>query len=275
MTIAPGAKLDGRRPPGRRGPWTACVKDYFVEQADYQRWACAELFRALDTLGDDQRRADVGLFFKNIHKTVDHILVVTRNWKARLSGEFEKVTGYDVLLYPDWKELKDAVLEEFTRLGNWLSGKKPEWFGESIDYPGSDGKMRRVAVADGLIHIMTHAVHHRGQISAVCTRLGAPSPEMDFVFYAVQGRTSPLRGGKHRTAAGDTTARTQDDSRDGGGRAMQGAIAEQRSRMPYRDVPMPRAQDDVQDAQVSRAQGRAGATAQERPPGATRGRGKC
>ena len=39
---------------------------------------------------------------------------------------------------------------------------------------------------------------------------------------------------------------------------MQDAIAEQWSRMPYRDVPMPR------------AQGRAGATAQERPPRAAK-----
>ncbi len=159
------------------------MKNYFAEQADYQRWACAELFHSLDTLSDDQRRADVGLFFKNIHKTVDHILVVTRNWKARLAGEFEKVTGYDVLLHHDWQELKRAVLDEFTNLGKWLSEKQPGWFNETVEYPGSGGKRKRVAVADGLIHIMTHAVHHRGQISAVCTRLGAPSPEMDFVFY--------------------------------------------------------------------------------------------
>lgn len=159
------------------------MKDYFIEQAGYQRWACAELFHSLDGLSEEQRQTDQGLFFKSIHKTVDHILVVTRNWRARLSLEFDRVTGYDVLLVADWGPLKQAVLDEFSQLGEWLAEQPPGWVVSELEYPGSDGKMRKVAVCDGLIHIMTHAVHHRGQLSAVCTRLGAPSPEMDFVFY--------------------------------------------------------------------------------------------
>ena len=70
------------------------MRDYFIEQADYQRWASAELFKSLDSLSDEQRQADISLFFRNIHKTVDHILVVTRNWRARLAGEFSKVKSH-------------------------------------------------------------------------------------------------------------------------------------------------------------------------------------
>lgn len=159
------------------------MKNYFIEQADYQRWANNELFKSLDTLSDPQRREDHGLFFRDIHKTVDHILVVARNWRARLSGEFDKVTGYDVVLHQDWSALKAALDDEFRFIGEWLETKTRDWFESELEYPGSDGKMRKVMTQDGLIHIMTHAVHHRGQISAVCTRLNAPSPEMDFVFY--------------------------------------------------------------------------------------------
>lgn len=159
------------------------MKEHFVEQADYQRWACAELFKSLDTLNDAQRRGDAGLFFRDIHKTVDHILVVTRNWRARLEGAFDRTTSYDKLLYGDWGQLKTALLDEFANLEAWLKGREPQWFADSIEYPTADGGRRRVAVRDALTHIMTHAVHHRGQISAVCTRLGVKSPEMDFVFY--------------------------------------------------------------------------------------------
>lgn len=49
--------------------------------------------------------------------------------------------------------------------------------------PREDSNTRRVAVRDGLVHVMTHAAHHRGQISAVCAHLGAPSPEMDVVCF--------------------------------------------------------------------------------------------
>jgi uncharacterized damage-inducible protein DinB len=183
MTFIPGGKTGVSRAPDDNASGTARLKNYFIEQADYQRWACQELFKSLDTLSDAQRRSDVGLFFRDIHKTVDHILTVTRNWRARLEGRFDKVTGYDTLLCSDWKELEQAVLDEFARLGAWLAEKKPAWLDESLDYPGTGGKTRRIAVADALIHVMTHAVHHRGQVSAVCTTYGAPSPEMDFVFY--------------------------------------------------------------------------------------------
>lgn len=162
------------------------MKSYFVEQAAYQGWAMNELFKSLDTLSDKQRRQDNGLFFKDIHKTIDHILVCTRNWKYRLLDQADKATGYDVMLYSHWDELKQAVIDEFSEIGNWLQGQEEPWFADAITYT-SAGKDRTVAVADGLTHIMTHAVHHRGQISAVCTRLGAPSPEMDFVFYRWRG----------------------------------------------------------------------------------------
>ena len=159
------------------------MRDYFIEQADYQRWASAELFKSLDSLSDEQRQADISLFFRNIHKTVDHILIVTRNWRARLAGEFGKVKSHDAPLYDEWEELKPAVLDEFVQLKGWLAQKNPGWFHDVVEFPGSDGKIRRVTVSNGLIHVMTHAVHHRGQISAACTRLHVPSPEMDFLYY--------------------------------------------------------------------------------------------
>jgi uncharacterized damage-inducible protein DinB len=158
------------------------LKPYFVEQADYQCWANNELFKSLDTLTDHQRRDDSGLFFGGIHKTVDHILVVTRNWKFRLMGEGDKAIPYSELLHEDWNALKAALDEEFRTLGEWLFSQHEDWFSSTATYTSGD-KQAQAVVSDGLTHIMTHAVHHRGQITAVITRLHAPSPEMDFVFY--------------------------------------------------------------------------------------------
>ena len=97
-------------------------------------------------------------------------------------GEGHKATPYDVVLHEDWDTLKAAVDDEFRVMGEWLFAQHGDWFTSTASYT-SGGKEQQAAVTDGLIHIMTHAVHHRGQITAILTRMGAPSPEMDFVFY--------------------------------------------------------------------------------------------
>jgi uncharacterized damage-inducible protein DinB len=108
-----------------------------------------------------------------------------------LSKRFSEVTPYNVTLYEDADELKAALLAEFRNLREWLTPVPARWFEEVLEYPGNDGNPRHVRVSDGLLHVFTHAVHHRGQISAALTQLKAPSPEMDFVFYRF--RAAPLK----------------------------------------------------------------------------------
>jgi uncharacterized damage-inducible protein DinB len=157
-------------------------KNYFVVQADYQHWANEVLFGALDYLQDDVIGAEQGLFFNSIHHTVDHMLVVSQSWLARLRGE-SLVVDYKCINNPDWRELKTALRRETRKLQTWLEGQPPEFFDERIAFTGGDGKPREIWVRDALTHLFTHYAHHRGQISAVATRLGAPCPEMDFVYY--------------------------------------------------------------------------------------------
>lgn len=59
-------------------------KSYYIIQADYQHWANEVLFSALDHLQPDALASDQGLFFNSIHHTVDHMLLVSQAWLARL-----------------------------------------------------------------------------------------------------------------------------------------------------------------------------------------------
>jgi len=53
----------------------------------------------------------------------------------------------------------------------------------SLDYVSSAGEARSMWMRDVLTHMMNHQTHHRGQVSAVITRLGGAAPEMDYVYY--------------------------------------------------------------------------------------------
>jgi len=157
-------------------------KNFFVVQADYQHWANEVLFAALDHLQPDAISSDQGLFFDSIHHTTDHMLQVSQSWLSRLQGE-NLTVNYKVISTSEWRDTKLALRREVRKLQSWLESQPPEFFDTQIEYVGSEGKLHTIWVRDALTHLYTHYTHHRGQISAVATRLGAPCPEMDFVFY--------------------------------------------------------------------------------------------
>ena len=157
-------------------------KQYFVHQADYQHWANEVLFECLDRLDPGALAEPQGLFFGSIHHTVDHILVVSELWRARLCGQFVTV-DFKTIHHPDWRELKNALRQETRRLQHWLESQSDEFFDSEVTYSRTDGSKQRNWARDLLTHMMTHMVHHRGQVSAVATRLGAPAPEMDYLYY--------------------------------------------------------------------------------------------
>jgi uncharacterized damage-inducible protein DinB len=157
-------------------------KNHFVVLADYQHWANDVLIASLDHLQPEVISADQGLYFNSIHHTVDHMLLVSQVWLGRLQGEVVEA-NYRVIQQPDWRELKQSLRRETRKLQNWLEPKPDEFFGSEIQFTGSDGKPRSMWVREALTHVYTHYAHHRGQVSAVITRLGGPVPEMDFVYY--------------------------------------------------------------------------------------------
>ncbi|MFN3398465.1 MAG: DinB family protein [Sulfurimicrobium sp.] len=158
------------------------LKKHFIYQMDYQHWANDALFAALDVLDEDARQGNQGMVFENIHKTLNHILVATRNWMTRLKQE-NRVVGHEELFLADWKELKNALRLEFREAQRWLEAQPEAFFDEQVGYLDSDHQPRQIWVRDALAHIMAHAAHLRGQVTSVAVRLGAPAPEMDYIFY--------------------------------------------------------------------------------------------
>ncbi len=70
----------------------------------------------MDGLGEEEYRADRGVFFRSLHGTLNHLLVVDRLWLARVTGE--RGPGLpdrlDAILYDD----RDALAAARAR-GSW------------------------------------------------------------------------------------------------------------------------------------------------------------
>ncbi|ARU30640.1 hypothetical protein CAP31_02400 [Sulfuriferula sp. AH1] len=160
-------------------------KSYFVVQADYQQWANDRLFAALGRVDADLLTSAQGLYFDSIHHTVDHILLVNRLWFARLRGE-RFVADFAKITHTDWNQLIEVTQAQARELQLWLEQCDDAFFERQLAYFTTKGEPQQMWMRDVLTHMMTHQVHHRGQISAVITRLGYRSLEMDYVYYKRQ-----------------------------------------------------------------------------------------
>ncbi len=160
-------------------------RSYFVVQADYQQWANDRLFAVLGRLDPALLLSAQGLFFDSIHHTVDHILLVNQLWFARLRGEVI-ITDFAKITYSDWNQLIEVTQAHERELQLWLEECDDAFFEQQLTYSTTKGEPQKMWVRDVLTHMMTHQAHHRGQISAVISRLGHPGLEMDYVYYKRQ-----------------------------------------------------------------------------------------
>ena len=176
--------------PGERG-----VKPLLVMLAAYNAWANERLYAAAATLPDADYRAEGGAFFGSLHGTLNHILVGDRIWMHVFTGEGEKPSGLDTILYDDLESLGRARHAEDTRISAYIGS-----LGEA-DLAGV-ARYRTVRspadieqeLAPLLLHFFNHQTHHRGQAHSLLTRARGEAPSLDLFIFQRQTGASIVKG---------------------------------------------------------------------------------
>lgn len=160
------------------------MKSLLLMLARYHHWATDRALKALEPIPDDARKADAGLYFRSLHGTLNHLLLVDRLWRARLLRSSYTVRRLDEELESDFGALAESLRRETAaweaRVDTFSDGE----LGGRFTYSQLSGKSSAIRLGDAFLHIFNHGTHHRGQISAVVTRLGYPTPETDLVDLA-------------------------------------------------------------------------------------------
>lgn len=155
---------------------------YFQTLAAYHRLANRRLLKALAPISDAAYYGDQGLFFKSIHRSLNHILLVDRLYHGRIIGKPFEVAGLDQELVKE----RSRLAEEMERYGeHWaqiIAGIDAVRFQGNLRYLSTEGEQRELPMLVVLAHAFNHATHHRGQISAALTRLGQPAPVLDIPY---------------------------------------------------------------------------------------------
>lgn len=159
------------------------MKAPLTQFAEYHEWAFDVLLRAVREVDEATYRAPAGLFFGSIHGTLNHLLVAEYVWFGRFADEPFAVTGLNAELEADRDALDAALRAASARWRPWIAGRNDAALAGRLDYRNLSGARFRDPVAATLLHVFNHATHHRGQISAALTALGADAPVMDLIYF--------------------------------------------------------------------------------------------
>lgn len=161
------------------------LKVLFQTQARYNQAMNAQIYVACSGLSDEQRRRDLGTWFKSIHGTLNHILLADKVWLGRFSNESFVPPSLDTELFSTWDELKAERAAFDERLVAWIDDLEPERLRETLTFqpmsrPGVHSTPLWLCVA----HVWNHQAHHRGQATSLMNALGADSGVTDLLALA-------------------------------------------------------------------------------------------
>ncbi|GAA6141377.1 DinB family protein [Hydrogenophaga sp. 5NK40-0174] len=160
---------------------------HFLHLAGYNVWATRRLIDAVDALSDEDYRRDVGLFFKSIHGTLNHLLVGEHFiWYPRFAKGASPKMPLDAEVEPHRDRLGQALKGGAANWQALIESWAPEKFDGDLSYTTMRGQAVSLPFAVTLAHVFNHGTHHRGQITAALTAMGQPAPELDLVYYLQQ-----------------------------------------------------------------------------------------
>jgi uncharacterized damage-inducible protein DinB len=131
-------------------------------------WANRQLFAALHDVDafESQKGADL------IRQALDHIHVVRSIFQAHLQGVAH---GYDSprrAIFPSLEELD----RESEAIDRWyvdtVASLSSEELARPRDVRFTDGKIVTMTAASMILHVVTHTIHHRGNVDVIMLQTG-------------------------------------------------------------------------------------------------------
>jgi uncharacterized damage-inducible protein DinB len=156
---------------------------HFATLARYNLWATHRLYEHVDALSEDDYRRDVGLFFKNVHGTLGHLLVAEHGlWFPRFAQGVSPTLRLDDELEPDRARLRERLTDGAALWPPLIESWPAQRFDGVLAYTSTQGVAMALPFAATLGHVFNHGTHHRGQITAALTAIGRPCPAIDLTW---------------------------------------------------------------------------------------------
>ncbi|HUN53498.1 MAG TPA: DinB family protein [Candidatus Sulfotelmatobacter sp.] len=153
----------------------------------FKAWANDELLTAL--AGLDRQSPITGLAVK----ALSHSYVVDRIFAAHLRRQAHAYTSANPGELPALADLAADIRRSDREYLDYVSALDGDQLAERIDFAFTDGAPGRMSREEMLMHVITHGIGHRGQVSAVMLLNAAPPAKDGFATYLHEAEASTRR----------------------------------------------------------------------------------
>ena len=108
--------------------------DNYSLMADYNTWVNTQLYAVAASLPDSERKRDLGAFFKSLHRTLDHILLIDLMFLARFAGQPLPATGLGEEHHGDFDGLRAEREATDARILDWVATFDQTWLGGDLTF---------------------------------------------------------------------------------------------------------------------------------------------
>jgi uncharacterized damage-inducible protein DinB len=163
------------------------MNDSLLHLFRYKAWANEELLTALAKLDRE------AIVVKLALKALSHTQVVDRIFVAHLKREDHGYTSANLSELPTLDDLSADIRATDREYLAYVSTLDRDQLAEPIDFAFTDGSPGRMSREEMLMHVITHGVGHRGQVSAVMLLNELPPAKDGFTTYLHQAEAATRR----------------------------------------------------------------------------------
>jgi uncharacterized damage-inducible protein DinB len=159
----------------------------------YKAWANDELLTTL--AGLDDKSPVTGLAIK----ALSHSYVVDRIFAAHLRRKAHAYTSANLSEMPTLEDLSADIRRSDREYTDYVAALDRNHLVERLNFTFTDGAPGSMSREEMLMHVITHGIGHRGQVSAVMLLNSAPPAKDGFTTYlheaeaSTRGRTPVMR----------------------------------------------------------------------------------
>jgi len=146
--------------------------DFIRKLYEFDHWANQETLAGIATLESGQQEA---------LKFFGHMIAAQIAWR----GRFDDLPLLGGNVWPEMTtdECRDAIERIHGQWNELLEKMTDERLAGDLVYKNLKGVEFRTPIRDVLTHVITHSVHHRGQVVAAVRNAGGTPPPIDYVAY--------------------------------------------------------------------------------------------